>query len=72
LRRITSRSRFVSLGNSSRMSDVLMLGTITVCGIFVSKEMPFYRSLRKLNPVLRKMLVLRDGFRQLEPPHDFK
>ena len=29
-------------------------------------------SLRKLNPVLRKMLVLGDGFGQLEPPHHLK
>ena len=29
-------------------------------------------SLRKLNPVLRKMLVLGDGFGQLEPSHHIK
>ena len=35
-------------------------------------RLPALISARQLNPVLRKMLVLGDGFGQLEPPHHLK
>jgi hypothetical protein len=53
LRRISSLSLFVSLGSSSRISDVLMLGNITKIGRFVRQNLRRVRFHAELLPLER-------------------